>query len=235
MSINKFGLKIRDSDSKTIENVSNFDNLMKSSGDTMTGTLNMNQNKIVNLGDPIEANDAVHRLYVYRADKKLRSDVKSETKDMVMKHIIKDADDNVNMKTKRILHLGNPINDYDAATKIYVDSLRASINQPINLIKLKVPPNEKSFKHNLILKSTKIDNLYLLYGTVEALVHINKNSLIIAETDNLNCTLTYNSQYVVMNNLKRLYVKNNKIYIDTSYIQIPISTKIEINTLIHFI
>ena len=75
MSINKFGYRTLTEENSDYERnlTINDNNFVKSNGDTMTGTLNMNKNRIMNLANPTDSYDATTKKYVDRLDTKIRS------------------------------------------------------------------------------------------------------------------------------------------------------------------
>jgi hypothetical protein len=84
-------------------------------GDSMTGDLNMGNNKIKNVPDPIDIKDAVNRAYL---DQKL-----SEKLDK-------------NMNGNKITNLGTPTDNRDSVNKEYVDNLVKGIQDMTSSIKI---------------------------------------------------------------------------------------------------
>ena len=156
MSINKFGFR-RKYDGDKI----NDDNVIKSTGGTMTGSLNMNQNKIVNLGDPIDKNDAVNRIFVYRSEQNIKSNIQK----LISSFMKKDKLGNIDIQNKRIINIENPIDDKDCVTKQYVDlKTDKYVYSVTNLI---TPSNQRlKLSTNLVLQSTPLNNIFILHGTV---------------------------------------------------------------------
>jgi hypothetical protein len=69
---NKFGFRtsaVNDSDLDD-KMLLELDNFVKSNGGSITGTLNMNKNRIMNLANPTESLDAATKKYVDRIDNK---------------------------------------------------------------------------------------------------------------------------------------------------------------------
>jgi hypothetical protein len=78
-----------------------LDNFVKSNGGTMTGTLNMNKNRIMNLANPTYSYDAATKKYVNIIETKTRagfSSLKTSIDNInteLVKIILKDSNDNI--------------------------------------------------------------------------------------------------------------------------------------------
>src|SRR6267154_1636085 len=129
MSVNVFGSRFKTKSSvdtsvysKFVTLVKNMQTKLDKSGDKMTGTLEMCDNKISDLADPVSDNDASNKKYVKSEIKagsiltKLYIDTLLGTK--LDKHITED----LNMNGKKINGLENPTNDDEVCSKKYLDS-----------------------------------------------------------------------------------------------------------------
>ena len=96
MSINKFGYRLYNRNDTDLDQkmISELDNFLKSTGATMTGTLNMNKNRIMDLANPIDSLDAATKKYVDRLDTKIRLTKEAQYKSLdAFKKDIKLSDD----------------------------------------------------------------------------------------------------------------------------------------------
>jgi len=143
MSVNKFGFRsvIKHSvndNSKFISLAKNLQEKVDRAGDNMTGDLNMGNNKIISLSDPISDDDACNKRYVqsilneqniitelnkrYVQSKlneqniitKLNFDTLTNTK------LDKSINENLDMNGFTIVNVKNPVNSSDASNKLYV-------------------------------------------------------------------------------------------------------------------
>ena len=73
MSVNKCGFRFSFTQNDDYYKLmtKELDNFVRSTGASMTGTLNMNNNRIMNLSKPIDSNDAATKKYADRLEKKL--------------------------------------------------------------------------------------------------------------------------------------------------------------------
>jgi hypothetical protein len=91
-------------------------------GGTMSGILNMNTNKITDLGTPFVNGDATNKLYVDTSKQEAINTVFADTVVFVSQSSPK-VSSNFNMQNNKIYNLLDPTNNQDGATKIYVDNL----------------------------------------------------------------------------------------------------------------
>jgi len=189
MSINKFGMRNHlETDSKA-----SVDQFIKSTGDTMLGTLNMNKNKIVNLAEPQEASDAATKLFVYRSEQKLRA--------ALDKIITKDDAGNLVMNDKQIKGLALPTDPLDAVNKVYLDRHCEFIPAEYTL---DVPESVKDYiTSKLKFVTTKVQNQYVLQGTVNVLQAVAGKELTVARLPN-HSIFQYLTRCVRYNDCNRL-------------------------------
>lgn len=101
------------------------------SGGTMTGPINMNSQKIINLANPTDNNDATNKIFVDTAFQTLEAEVNQQLlaylqlKGGTMTGIL-------DMGDYRITSLATPSSDTDAANKDYVDTQVSSITPGIS-------------------------------------------------------------------------------------------------------
>jgi hypothetical protein len=88
-------------------------------GDTLTGNLDMNNNKIIGLGLPTQNNESSNKKYV--------DDTVSATSHIVLHKIGGSMLGNVNMNNKLVTNLGTPVNDKDAVGKKWVEDRISAI------------------------------------------------------------------------------------------------------------
>jgi hypothetical protein len=101
---------------------------INASGDKMSGDLDMNTNRIVNVSDPNQATDAVNKSYM---DKSISSSILNlETKYFNMDKAEKLSFD-LDMNKNRITNLKDPVNDSDSVNKSYVDKVILDIQNKI--------------------------------------------------------------------------------------------------------
>ena len=224
MSINKFGFR-RKYDGDKI----NDDNVIKSTGGTMTGSLNMNQNKIVNLGDPIDKNDAVNRIFVYRSEQNIKSNIQK----LISSFMKKDKLGNIDIQNKRIINIENPIDDKDCVTKQYVDlKTDKYVYSVTNLI---TPSNQRlKLSTNLVLQSTPLNNIFLLHGTV-ILHETLTGKQLLGNLDNMNINYPYITYCTVDDKNYIVTIFGNEINVDFDYNFILANKQIKVNTLVSVI
>jgi hypothetical protein len=187
MSINKFGFRVSTDENNDYERnltINDSYNYVKANGGTMTGTLNMNQNRIMNLANPTAPLDAAPKKYVDRLETKIRKITEGQEKtdkslDEFKKDVKQSAEyykneisqlkspDHTDMKNKQIKNVADPTEPNDVVTKSYVDKMNSFI--PKEYI-LEIPTyNDKTIRGELKLKSTPTDNLYILVGQLTIL------------------------------------------------------------------
>src|SRR5258708_12249317 len=92
----------------------------------MRGTLNMRNNRISNLGEAIQNNDAVNKIYV---DSKIIVSKEEGDKKYLVKsegdkvYVNKPITENIDMKNKKIINSGSPEDLGDLVNKQYIDDL----------------------------------------------------------------------------------------------------------------
>lgn len=82
---------------------------------SMIASLNMNNNKILNLIDPINSKDAVTKVYCDT------NSIVSESNCLSV-HGENSMEADINMNDNKIINLLDPVNNQDAATKNYIDT-----------------------------------------------------------------------------------------------------------------
>ena len=141
-----------DNEISKISDSSDNSNYVKKSGDSMTGNLNMDGNRILKLSDPQFSDEAVTLGYVSRMNNNLFNsylDLKG-TREM---------EGNLNMNNNLIQNVKDPINENNATNKKYVDnSISKSIIKPShipnNVFKyLMDDVNEWSTEYNVEVKN----------------------------------------------------------------------------------
>lgn len=198
MSINKFGFRTNYGNDIDLDRQisSELDKFVKSTGGSMVGALNMNNNRIMNLANPSEQLDAATKKYVDRLDTKIRvikeeqnkydkslDDFKKDIKisnDLFRKEISKlQTFDYTDMKNKQIKNVADPIDPNDVVTKSYFEKKNTFIPKEY---KLKIPTyHDKTINGELKLISTQIDNLFILIGKLTILANVTTKTLNIAE------------------------------------------------------
>jgi len=184
MSINKFGYRTSavndtDFDDKIL---SELDNFVKSNGGSMTGTLNMNKNRIMDLANPIDPLDAATKQYVdnktrlgFNAIKRSIDNINTE----LVKQNVKDSNDNIDVKNKQIKNVAEPTEPNDVITKVYFERINRFEQREY---RLKIPVyNDKTITGELKLLSTSIQNLYILVGKLTIISNVQTKILNIAE------------------------------------------------------
>ena len=187
MTINKFGFRtsaVNDSDFDD-KMLLELDNFVKSNGGSMTGTLNMIKNRIMNLANPTESLDAATKKYVDRIDNKTSFALRGVSKSIndinteLVKLNVKDSNDNIDGKNKQIKNVAEPTEPNDVITKSYFERMNRFEQREY---KLKIPVyNQTSITGELKLLSTQIQNLYILIGKLTIISSVQTKFLNIAE------------------------------------------------------
>jgi len=261
MSINKFGFRVSTDENNDYESnltINDSYNYVKANGGTMTGTLNMNQNRIMNLANPTDPQDAATKKYVDRLDTKIRlakeghdksldefkKDVKKSTEYYKNEINKLKSPDHTDMKNKQIKNVADPTEPNDVVTKSYVDKMNTYT--PKEYI-LKIPTyNDKTIRGVLKLKSTPIDNLYILVGELTISTTISTKVLNIAEmtqhfTD-YQCVLKcirydecdkQNVEQFVNQTLVDVVIRDKNLFLVSGIDQIKARNCLEFNTLVY--
>jgi hypothetical protein len=220
----------------------------------MTGTLNMNENRIMNLANPTDALDATTKKYVDRLDTKLRKIKESQDKveteikqsDDYFRHEISQLKtfDNTDMKNKQIKNVADPTEPNDVVTKSYFEKMNTFIPKEY---KLKIPTyNDKTISGEIKLISTKIDNLFILVGKLTITVDVVTKVLNIAEmTEHFtdyqfvfqcvryeDCKVD-NVQQFLNQTLAYILIKDNNLFLTNSIDKIKKNNCLEMNTIIY--
>jgi outer membrane receptor for Fe3+-dicitrate len=181
MSINKFGFKtsaVNDSDFDD-KMLLELDNFVKSNGGSMTGTLNMNKNRIMNLANPTESLDAATKKYVDNKTRLGLNAIKTYIDTELVKLNVKDSNDNIDGKNKQIKNVAEPTESNDVITKSYFERMNRFEQREY---KLKIPVYERTrITGELKLLSTQIQNLYILVGKLTIISDVHTRLLNIAE------------------------------------------------------
>ncbi len=184
MAINKFGFRtsaVNDSDFDD-KILLELDNFVKSNGGSMTGTLNMNKNRIMNLANPTESLDAATKKYADNNTRLGLNAVKTYIDTELVKLNVKDSNDNIDGKNKQIKNVAEPTEPNDVITKSYFERMNRFEQREY---KLKIPVyNQTSITGELKLLSTQIQNLYILIGKLTIISSIPTRLLNIAEMTN---------------------------------------------------
>ena len=99
----------------------------------MTGNLNMNNHSIQNVKDPVNEYDNINKKYV---DNKVNSKAdSSDLNDYLKLDGMKAMTGNLNMNNHSIQNVKDPVNEYEAANKSYIDnSLVQQAHSPKNIL-----------------------------------------------------------------------------------------------------
>ena len=118
---------------------------VKKVGDTMTGALNMNGNQIIRLKEPVSSSDASTKGYT---DRKIDNIQKIDTTLFIKKDGSVPMAADFDMGTHKIINVGQPTTDTDAASKGYIDNTLAESHlissHKSNEFKYLNDPNETS-------------------------------------------------------------------------------------------
>ena len=123
---------------------------VKKVGDTMTGVLNMNGNQIIQLKEPVSSSDASTKGYT---DRKIDNIQKIDTTLFIKKDGSVPMAADLDMGTHKIINVGQPTTDTDAASKGYIDNTLAeshlTSSHKSNEFKYLNDPNETSSEYNI--------------------------------------------------------------------------------------
>ena len=123
---------------------------VKKVGDTMTGVLNMNGNQIIRLKEPVSSSDASTKGYT---DRKIDNIQKIDTTLFIKKDGLVPMAADFDMGTHKIINVGQPTTDTDAASKGYIDNTLAESHlissHKSNEFKYLNDPNETSSEYNI--------------------------------------------------------------------------------------
>lgn len=182
MSVNKCGFRFSFTQNDDYYKLmtKELDNFVRSTGASMTGTLNMNNNRIMNLSKPIDSNDAATKKYADRLEKKLNiPEIKTTINDVItaVANINKfDGQGNLNLNFKQVKNVSDPIDLQDVVTKNYLE------NKPLITYKLKIPQYEQTIiTGELNLLETAVSNFYILIGKLDINSRITTRILNLAE------------------------------------------------------
>jgi len=185
MSINKCGFRFNSTQNDDYYKLmtKELTSFVKSTGASMTGTLNMTNNRIMNISKPIDNNDAATKKYVDRLEKKFNiPEIKTTINDITtsIANINRfDTQGNLNLNNKQIKNVSDPTDLQDVVTKNYL------LNRPFNSFKLKIPTYEQTtISGELILLETAVQNFYIIIGKLNINSRITTSILNIAEMTN---------------------------------------------------
>ena len=127
---------------------------VKKVGDTMTGILNMNGNQIIQLKEPVSSSDASTKGYT---DRKIDNIQKIDTTLFIKKDGSVPMAADLDMGTHKIINVGQPTTDTDAASKGYIDNTLAESHlissHKSNEFKYLNNPNETSSEYNITVEA----------------------------------------------------------------------------------
>ena len=127
---------------------------VKKVGDTMTGALNMNGNQIIRLKEPVSSSDASTKGYT---DRKIDNIQKIDTTLFIKKDGSVPMAADFDMGTHKIINVGEPTTDTDAASKGYIDNTLAESHlissHKSNEFKYLNNPNETSSEYNITVEA----------------------------------------------------------------------------------
>ena len=127
---------------------------VKKVGDTMTGVLNMNGNQIIRLKEPVGSSDASTKGYT---DRKIDNIQKIDTTLFIKKDGSVPMAADFDMGTHKIINVGQPTTDTDAASKGYIDNTLAESHlissHKSNEFKYLNNPNETSSEYNITVEA----------------------------------------------------------------------------------
>ena len=128
--------------------------LRKDGQRAMTGNLNMNGNQIIRLKEPVSSSDASTKGYT---DQKIDNIQKIDTTLFIKKDGSVPMAADLDMDTHKIINVGQPTTDTDAASKGYIDNTLAeshlTSSHKSNEFKYLNDPNETSSEYNITVES----------------------------------------------------------------------------------
>ena len=128
--------------------------LRKDGQRAMTGNLNMNGNQIIRLKEPVSSSDASTKGYT---DQKIDNIQKINTTLFIKKDGSVPMAADLDMDTHKIINVGQPTTDTDAASKGYIDNTLAeshlTSSHKSNEFKYLNDPNETSSEYNITVES----------------------------------------------------------------------------------
>ena len=120
----------------------------------MTGNLNMNGNQIIRLKEPVSSSDASTKGYT---DQKIDNIQKIDTTLFIKKDGSVPMAADLDMGTHKIINVGQPTTDTDAASKGYIDNTLAeshlTSSHKSNEFKYLNDPNETSSEYNITVEA----------------------------------------------------------------------------------
>ena len=128
--------------------------LRKDGQRAMTGSLNMNGNQIIQLKEPVSSSDASTKGYT---DQKIDNIQKINTTLFIKKDGSVPMAADLDMGTHKIINVGQPTTDTDAASKGYIDNTLAeshlTSSHKSNEFKYLNDPNETSSEYNITVEA----------------------------------------------------------------------------------
>ena len=128
--------------------------LRKDGQRAMTGSLNMNGNQIIRLKEPVSSSDASTKGYT---DQKIDNIQKINTTLFIKKDGSVPMAADLDMDTHKIINMGQPTTDTDAASKGYIDNTLAeshlTSSHKSNEFKYLNDPNETSSEYNITVEA----------------------------------------------------------------------------------
>ena len=135
---------------KVHQNLDSVPFLRKDGQRAMTGSLNMNGNQIIRLKEPVSSSDASTKGYT---DQKIDNIQKIDTTLFIKKDGSVPMAADLDMGTHKIINVGQPTTDTDAASKGYIDNTLAeshlTSSHKSNEFKYLNDPNETSSEYNI--------------------------------------------------------------------------------------
>ena len=135
---------------KVHQNLDSTPFLRKDGQRAMTGSLNMNGNQIIRLKEPVSSSDASTKGYT---DQKIDNIQKIDTTLFIKKDGSVPMAADLDMGTHKIINVGQPTTDTDAASKGYIDNTLAeshlTSSHKSNEFKYLNDPNETSSEYNI--------------------------------------------------------------------------------------
>ena len=139
---------------KVHQNLDSAPFLRKDGQRAMTGSLNMNGNQIIRLKEPVSSSDASTKGYT---DQKIDNIQKIDTTLFIKKDGSVPMAADLDMGTHKIINVGQPTTDTDAASKGYIDNTLAeshlTSSHKSNELKYLNDPNETSSEYNITVEA----------------------------------------------------------------------------------